>query len=409
MRLLRNVSRYIIAVVFIFSGFVKAIDPLGSMYKFNDYFDAFHMDFLNNLSLVLAILLSSTEIVIGLCLFLKIKMKEVAWALFIFMGAFTVLTLILALTNPVSDCGCFGDALILTNWQTFYKNLIFLVPTLVVFFERNRFRHSFKPAAEWVLTGGLFVIAVILSVFSLANLPMMDFRPYHVGANIPAGMEIPEGMPLDQYETILVYEKEGVQKEFSLDAPEQPWNDSSWTWVETQNKLVSKGYEPPIHDFSLTSSEGIDYTDQLLADEGYSLLIVAHDLEKMNESGLERVNRFVARTIENGFKAYGMSASLPEVVMSIEETYQPPYSFHTTDDITLKTMIRSNPGVMLIKEGTILAKWHHRNIPDEDFFSEQSLSYALSDQNRIKKDYLSLVVMLVIALLGVVVYLFRRI
>lgn len=145
MNIFRNIARLIIAPVFIFAGFVKLIDPLGLTYKLSDYFDAFHLDFLNPLAIGLAIVLSAAELLIGLNLFMKIRMKETAWALLMFMIFFTILTFIIALTNPVTDCGCFGDALILTNWQTFFKNIIFFIPTIVVFHQRDRFNQVFSP------------------------------------------------------------------------------------------------------------------------------------------------------------------------------------------------------------------------------------------------------------------------
>ena len=157
MSILRNVARLLMASVFIFAGFVKLIDPLGLTYKFSDYFEAFHMDFLNPLALILAIVLSALELLIGLNLLLKIRMKETSWALLIFMVFFTCLTFVIAITNPVTDCGCFGDALILTNWQTFFKNIIFFIPTLIVFKQRERFIEIISPLIQWSFTAALLL------------------------------------------------------------------------------------------------------------------------------------------------------------------------------------------------------------------------------------------------------------
>jgi uncharacterized membrane protein YphA (DoxX/SURF4 family) len=195
MKVLRNFSRIIIAPVFVFSGFVKAIDPLGSAYKFSDYFEAFGLDFLMPTALVLAILLSTAELVIGLNLIMGVVMRTTSWALFIFMSFFTLLTLIIALTNPVTDCGCFGDALILTNWQTFWKNILFMIPTLFIFYGRKRFRPVASMAGEWSIVLVFIITGVSLSIYTYRNLPVFDFRPYKVATHIPTDMAIPEGAP----------------------------------------------------------------------------------------------------------------------------------------------------------------------------------------------------------------------
>lgn len=361
------------AVVFIFSGFVKGIDPLGTAYKFHDYFDAFGLEFLSPLTLVLAVLMNSAELIIGLCLFLKIRMKETAWALLLFMSFFTILTLVLALTNPVSDCGCFGDAIILSNWQTFYKNLLFLIPTFIVFWQRKNFISVSNGIAQWTVFAALSIATILLSVHYYYHLPLIDFRPYHIGANIPESMIIPEGMPTDEYETILVYEKQGIVEEFTLDSEIQPWNDSTWQWVETKTILVKAGYHPPIHDFTLTSYEGVDITDSVLFDQGYSFLVVADNLTKTNLKGLKRINEFAEKAVEKGYSVYGMTSSVSEATDEIKTKLDLIFEFFITDNITLKTMIRSNPGLILIKDGTVIGKWHYRDIPSEKILDEKEL------------------------------------
>ena len=177
MKAVRNFSRIIIAPVFIFSGFVKAIDPLGSAYKFSDYFEAFGLDFLSPMALVLAVMLSTTELIIGLSIIMGVLMRVTSWALLIFMSFFTLLTLLIAITNPVSDCGCFGDAIILTNWQTFWKNIVFMVPTLILFYGRKRFRPIGSIGAEWGIVTLFIVTGISLSLYTYRNLPVFDFRP----------------------------------------------------------------------------------------------------------------------------------------------------------------------------------------------------------------------------------------
>ena len=378
MKIIRNAARYLIAPVFIFSGFVKAIDPLGFTYKITDYFEAFGLPWLSSLSLVFAVLLSSAELLIGLSLFFKIRMKTSAWALLIFMGFFTVLTFFIALKNPVTDCGCFGDALILTNWQTFFKNIIFLLPTAIVFWQRNKYDKLFTCKTEWIAVFILFLSGILLSVFCLRNLPLIDFRPYKIGTNIPQSMEIPKGMPVDKYKTILIYEKNGVKKEF--DMKNIPLNDSTWKWVETKNTLIKKGYVPPIHNFSISTVDGENITQQVLEDKGYTFLIISYNLDKANIKGFTVINQFAEKAVEKGYTVMGLTASPSDMIEKFNQNVKPAFRFYTTDETTLKTMIRSNPGLMLIKEGSVLGNWHFRNIPDDKIFTQGGLTYALSDQ-----------------------------
>jgi uncharacterized membrane protein YphA (DoxX/SURF4 family) len=407
MNIIRNIARLLIAAVFIFAGFVKLVDPLGLTYKFGDYFEAFHLGLLTPIALILSILMSAAELLIGLNLLLKIRMKETSWALLIFMLFFTLLTFFIALTDPVKDCGCFGDALILTNWQTFFKNIIFLIPTLIVFNQRNHFIQVFSGPIQWSLTLILFVGNILLSVYFLHHLPLIDFRPYKIGTHIPSAMEIPEGMPVDEYETVLVYQKNGISREFTLQAEEQPWNDSTWTWVETKNVLVKEGYKPPIHDFSLTSMKGVDITSEVLDDPGYSFLVIAYDLEKSSVKGLQELKRFTDLAVEYGYHVYGMSASTDDVIQKITRPMGYHFEFYTADDITLKTMIRSNPGLMLIKDGVIFGKWSFRDLPEEELLKKQMESETISELNSLRNNAVSIIAILTFALLGILSISFR--
>lgn len=404
MKIISNIARYLIASVFIFSGFVKAIDPLGFMYKFSDYFEAFRMPWMSNLSLVFAILLSSAELLIGLTLFFKIRMKVSAWSLLIFMTFFTILTFFLAIKNPVTDCGCFGDAIILTNWQTFYKNLIFLVPTGIVFWQRNKYQEMFSCRTEWILVSILFAMGLMLSVYSYRNLPMIDFRPFKVGTNISRSMEFPEGMPVDQYKTTLIYSKNGGKKEFTLS--NAPWNDTTWKWVETKNTLAKKGYVPPIHNFSISASGGEDITQQVLDDEGFTFLIISYNLEKSSSKGFSAISRFSRLALDNGYNVLGLTASSSEIVEKFIHDYKLPFRFYTTDETTLKTIVRSNPGLMLIREGTVLGIWPFRRLPGNKFFEQGAMSYLLNDINKSNRHLL--IVCLILGLM-IILSVFQRI
>ena len=380
MNTIRNFARFLIAPVFIFSGFVKAIDPLGSAYKFSDYFEAFGMDFLTPIALPLAIILSTTELLIGLSLIMGIVMRTTSWVLLLFMSFFTVLTLIIAITNPVTDCGCFGDALVLTNWQTFWKNVIFMIPTLVIFFERRMFKSFTSASVEWGIVVLFVTIGVFLSVTAYRNLPFIDFRPYKIGVDIPADMEMPEGAEMDEYETYFIYAKEGVEKEFKVEELNSILEDTAWQYVDRRQVLLKKGYEPPIHDFTITSMDGEEIVDSVLHYTDYSLLVISYDLNMANEKGIYAMKDFAAQLNEKGVNVYGMTSSTIDEIKNISEKYDLNFNLHSSDEIMLKTVVRANPGALLIKEGTIIGKWHYRNLPQIEENEYNIMSVALENR-----------------------------
>ncbi len=373
MNIVRFISRMLIGVVFIYSGFVKGIDPLGSTYKFTDYFMAFGMDSFETLAFPLAIFLSTIEFVIGINLIFGVRMIMSAWAALIFMAFFTPLTFYLAIANPVTDCGCFGDALVLTNWQTFYKNLIFLIPTFATFYLRKQYPVRYKLYAEWAIVGVFVLLITGTSIYSYQHLPVLDFRPYKLGTYIPDGMIVPEGAPQDEYKITTFYTKNGEEKAFVF--PDYP--DSTWTWVNTETELLKKGYEPPIHDFIIENMDGEDITDQVIYDDGYTFLLVSYDLSKSNIDAQQKINELATYCEINGHNFLCLTASTQEIDLFIENT-EAPYQFCNTDEITLKTIIRANPGLVLLKDGIILGKLHYNDIPEIHEFNDNFLAYILS-------------------------------
>ena len=348
---------------------------MGSAYKFIDYFEAFHMLFFEPIAIPLSMILSTLEMVIGINLLLGIRMKITAWALLFFMSFFTVLTFILALYNPVTDCGCFGDAIILTNWQTFWKNIILFLPTIIVFISRDKYIPLYPKTTEWIVTGAFFLFGISLSSYCYMNLPVIDFRPYKVGTSIPEKMVIPPGMPTDEYETILVYEKNGVKEEFNM--KNFPWQDSTWHWVETKQKLIKKGYTPPIHDFTITSLDENDITSEVLSDPGYSFLLVSPELGDANTNALIEADS-IAKTCKNkGYNFYCLTSSTMKDITRTQNKLKPEFSIYLTDNITLKTIVRSNPGLVLIKDGVILGKWSYKNFPTKKMLQKDFLQMVL--------------------------------
>lgn len=365
MKYLSLVSRMVLGSVFIFSGFVKAVDPLGSAYKFADYFVAFGIGFLEFLALPLAVFLSSFELVLGVALILGYRRSIVYRIAWWFMLFFTLLTLILALFNPVTDCGCFGDALILTNWETFLKNVILMGFVLPLFLMRNREkRQEGRTVSEWAVIAGMFVAISLFSLWNHAHLPVLDFRPYDVGTLIMEEMEIPEGEPVDEYETALVYRNKSTGETETFTIEDYPRDTLEWEFVSSQSKLVSKGYEPPIHDFAIMDQDGYDLVDRILTDQGYSLIMICYDLSRADEAALFKAKDWSKLEIlAEDFSFYAVTASPSAQIEAVSNALGLGYPFYAADEIMLKTIVRSNPGFLLIKNGVIAGKWGHRDFP----------------------------------------------
>lgn len=363
MKIVRAFCRVIVGLVFIFSGTVKAVDPLGSAYKFHDYFLAFGMDFLLPFALPLAILLCAAEFIAGFSVLSGYRQKTGIWGVLILMLIFTPLTLVLAITNPVSDCGCFGDAIHLTNWQTFGKNIVLLILILILFAGRKNVISLFNPLKEWVL---IFVTTVLFIVFSLLNykyLPLIDFLPYKTGVSIPENMLMPEGKPADEYKTTFIYEKAGEAKEFTLE--NYPANDSTWKFVDQKSVLVKKGYLPPIHDFIITRIDGEDITGKILSDAGLTLLMISKKLEEARSDRLSKGFELGRHSVSEGIGFFVVTASGSDMIGK----YGNGLTFCSADETTLKTIVRSNPGYLLLKGGNIVGKWSWADIPSTDGFS----------------------------------------
>ncbi len=375
MKVLKHIARIIVGIIFIFSGFVKGIDPLGSAYKFKDYFNAMGMEWMAWSAFSLGVLLAFAEFIIGVSLLFNLKIRLFSWLALFFMVFFTGLTLWIAIANPVTDCGCFGDALVISNWETFYKNLVLIILTIIIFRERKTFKPLLSPKLN--LGMGLLIVAVYVGsvYYSYNHLPIIDFRPYHVGVNIPESMSIPEDAPREVYENTFYYKnkKTGEVKEFT--EKNYPWKDTvNWAFESNESKLVQKGYEPPIHDFIMETREGDNVADFFLHEENYVFILVAYDLSQTNRDAMDKVNELAHWANDNGMPFIGLTSSLfDESDKFIEETGA-PFEFFNCDEITLKTIIRSNPGLLVIKDGVIKGKWHYNDIPTPEKFSKEFLN-----------------------------------
>ena len=326
-----NICRLVLALTFIFSGFVKAVDPLGTQYKIHDYLTALGIgkmvpDFT---TLATSVLLAATEFFLGICLLFAIRRRIVSKLVLAIMVVMTPLTLWLALSNPISDCGCFGDALVLTNWQTLWKNVILLACAIVVWKWPLEMPRLISRSNQWIVMNYTLVfILLFISAKSLYTLPQFDFRPYHIGADIRTG------------------------------------------WQK-----MMEGEESPYQElFIEQAKDGEDITEQILQDKGYTFLLIAPHLEQADDSRLDEINQMYEYSLDNGYPFYCLTASGEKAIEKWRDLTGAEYPFCQTDDITLKTIIRSNPGLVLMKDGKVIRKWSHNNLP-----TEEELSTKLED------------------------------
>jgi len=359
--LILHASRFLFGFVFVFSGFVKAVDPLGSTYKLQDYFSAFGGIFYNfsEHALALAIGLSTLELIIGLNLIFAVQIRRTAFLALAFMLVMTPLTLYIAISNPVSDCGCFGEALKITNWETFWKNIVLLALDFAIIRTSRPRQAFFMLRVEWAAMLIFIATGVEISVYAYRHLPQIDFMPYKKGVNITESMSIPENAAQDEYETTFIYEKAGVQKEFTLE--NYPKGDSTWVFVDQKTTLVKEGYKPPIHDFRIYNFNGEDIVPELLAYNGYTYLLIMYDLNKTSTEGVQKAEVLYNKFKNSPVKFYAVTASADEDIFAFVNKTLVSFPFYKADPIMLKTIIRANPGLILLKNGTIEGKWNWRD------------------------------------------------
>lgn len=385
LKIIVELCRLLLGVTFVFSGFVKAVDPLGTTYKIQDYITAFGFNSFYFLALPLSILLCVAEFTTGAFMLLGIYRKWNSRFMLLVMLFMTPLTLYLAIANPVSDCGCFGDAFIITNWQTFFKNLILLVAVIVTVIYYEKIYHFYTGKFYWVV--GLFVVAfgVGFSFYNYYTEPVFDFRPYKVGANLPQLMSVEEGKG-DVYENIFIYKKDGAEKEFTED--NYPWQDTTWIFVDRINKLVKEGEKPLINDFEInrlyfspdkTSIEGEeDITREVLEDSSYVFLMLSYSLYEMDDTNLSKFVDINNYADEYKYNFYCLTSSNQDEIVKWENENADNFKFCLTDERTIKTIMRANPGLLLMKNGVIVNKFTGYDLPSEEDLSGvlEELSFA---------------------------------
>ena len=356
------VARTVVGLTFILSGLVKAIDPLGTQYKIQDYLAAIppSLSLPDMLTLLMSISLSMAEFTLGAFMLTAISRRVTARLTLLFMVVMTAVTVWIYIADPVKDCGCFGDALTLTNLETLLKNIVLLALAALVAWRPTHIGRLMSRSNQMLLGQMLMVTPVALSFWCLYDLPLIDFRPYHIGADIKAGMEIPEGAEQPVFDTTFIMEKDGERREFTLDN----YPDSTWTFVDSKTVTVKEGYVPPIHDFSITAADGEDITDMVLGREGYTFLLISPDLDKADDQNFGDIDQIYEFCQDNSIPFYCLTASTEKSQQHWQNITGAEYPFCMTDATTLKTMIRSNPGLMLLEKGIVRGKWSHNRLPE---------------------------------------------
>ncbi|NCC73135.1 MAG: hypothetical protein EOM06_07025 [Sphingobacteriia bacterium] len=357
--LMLRTSQFILGILFLFSGFVKAVDPIGTAYRIEDYLIAYGLDYQFWMTIVLSFLLNAAELLLGGLMFLNIKPRLTAWLVVLMMSVFTLTTLYDALYNPVPDCGCFGDALIMTNWQTFYKNLVINVFVIIFLFGRFKLKPVFKNRTEWIVAMALIVFFFGFQYFNFVNLPMFDFRPYKVGNRLT-----PENpMPVENY---LTYRNKttGETKEYL--SPNFPYNDPEWlkNWEFVSQRI----YDPNIIEgvnLAIIDFNGENITQQIINNPDFQFFVVAWNIEDTDKRAFRKIKTLYQKAEDANISFIVLTSSSREEVdeFAARLNLSEHLVFYNVDDIELKTMVRANPGLMLIRNGLILDKWHNNNLP----------------------------------------------
>lgn len=359
MKVLVGVSRIFVGVLFIISGLIKLNDPVGFSFKLGDYFapEVLNLPFLEPYALVIAVLVVILEVLLGVMLIVGYAKKFTLWSLLLMIVFFTFLTFYSAYFNKVTDCGCFGDALKLTPWESFSKDVVLLVLILVLYKGSRYIQPFFSKGVRSITVFISLILCLWLGLHVLEHLPVIDFRAYKVGTNITKGMQTPADAPRAVYQYNWSFDVNGQQKTV-INRGEDPKIDGTLLGVETS--VLQKGYEPPIHDFSI-ERDGTDYTTQMLEEE-HLLVVIAYNLNVAQNDGFIAIKEATDTAIEKGYTVIGISASSTPETEKLAAKYDLDFKFYFCDMTALKTIIRSNPSIMSLEKGTILQKLHFNDV-----------------------------------------------
>jgi len=372
MRYLTQLARILVGGLFIFSGLIKLNDPLGFSYKLDEYFSepVLNLPFLQPLALALSLVLVISEVLLGLALLLGFRKHTTSLLLLLMIVFFTFLTFYSAYFNKVTDCGCFGDAIPLTPWESFYKDVILTVLILVVFFNKRYIKPLLPANAAGALVGLALLACGYLGYYVLAHLPLRDFRPYAEGKSIVEGMKSAEevGERPTEYATIYTLKNRETGEEIEVSSDvyiAEKWYEKKEEWEmlndRSRSVVTYEGYEPPVHDFMIMLNDE-DITQRVLSLDA-AFLLVSYDFTQAEEEAFEKINAFAREAEQNEVFFLGATATLAQETEQLRHDYQMPFPMASMDATTLKTIVRANPGIVLLKNGRVVKKWHHHDLP----------------------------------------------
>lgn len=370
MKYLVAFSRYFTGLLFIFSGLIKANDPLGFSYKLEEYFQVFGTEWMIPTAVALSVFICAIEIILGIALIIGARIKLVAWGLLLMIVFFTFLTFYSAYFNKVTDCGCFGDAIKLTPWQSFWKDIVLLVFILILFIYKESIKPFFETKSENYALILVSIISFGFGIYTTRYLPVIDFLPYKIGNNIPALMEIPEGAQPDEYSIIYTLKNASTGEEKKMDDKEYIasgiWEDEDWELVGTSDPvLTKKGFTPAIVGFQINDAQGADYTNEIIANPFYNLVIVSYNLDKTNQKAHQKLSALtIAAEDEFNIRTVVLTSATALQAETFRHELNLFQEFFFADATPLKSMVRSNPGLILLKNGTVINKWSSNNLPD---------------------------------------------
>ncbi|MBN4070413.1 DoxX family membrane protein [Olleya sp. AH-315-F22] len=361
MKYLIHISRHFVGALFIFSGLIKLNDPIGFSFKLEEYFGVTVLDLpvFEPYALIIAVVVVVLEVLLGVFLLIGYKPKFTVWSLLVMIVFFTFLTFYSAYFNKVTDCGCFGDAIKLTPWESFTKDIILLAFILVLFFGVKQIKPIVGKLGLTIITLASFIFCLGLVYHVLMHLPVKDFRPYKIGDNIIQNMTIPDDAP----KSVIDYNwKFNVNGEEKVITTRGSYPSVEGEYIDVETEIIEEGYEAPIHDFSM-EREGEDFTQALLNEEKL-IVFISYNLAKAEADGLNKLKLTAKQAIQEGYKVIGLTASGPEEQQLIAEQYGLDFDFYFCDETALKTIVRSNPGILELNKGTILQKLHWNDLED---------------------------------------------
>lgn len=373
MKVITAICRILVGVLFIISGLIKANDAVGFSYKLDEYFTVFNTPWMSPVSLPLAMFICILEVGLGVAVLVGYRMVLMSWLLLLLTLFFTFLTFYSAYFDVVKDCGCFGDALKLKPWESFWKDIALLILILPIFAWRKRIPGLFSERINAVITIAGFALTAWFTWNCYAHLPYKDFRPYAIGKNIPEGMQLPPGAVTDSIVMLFIYEKDGKQIEVGMDELTKISSDTAYKFVDRKDKVIREGDKAPIHDFTIKDADDNDLTMDFMSRPDYVFMLVAYDLSKSNTKVQSRINDFVALCQQKDIEFFGLTSAAPAEADKFRHEHQSMFPYYFCDMTTLKTIIRSNPGLVLLKQGTVIDMWHHNDFPSFDEVNKKYL------------------------------------